>query len=90
MTGVLAVLFILFFLSATSVNKLLNDLLSSHGIVDSWETDKLDSLVKIPILTLSQIIGVAVVVVMPVGVEAELFSKEMFNVLLSLNCAVIL
>ena len=57
--------------------------------MDSWKTDKLDSLVKIPILTLSKNIGVAVVVVMPVGAGAELFSKEMFNVLLSLNCAVI-
>ena len=76
-----------FFLSTTGVNKFLYDLLSSNGIVDSWETDKLDSLVKI--LTLSQNVGVAVVVLMPVGVGAEWFSKELFNVLLSLDCAAI-
>ena len=75
MTGVLAVLFIFFFLSATGVNKFLYDLLSSNGIVDSWETDKLDSLVKILMLTLSQNNGVAVEVVMSVGVGAEWFSK---------------
>ena len=54
-----------FFLSAAGVNKFLYDLLSSNGIVDSWETDKLDSLVKM--LTLSQNIGVAIVVVIPGG-----------------------
>ena len=37
-------------------------------------------------LTLSQNIGVlVVVVVMPVGVAAEWFSKKVFNVLLSLD-----
>ena len=36
-------------------------------------------------LTLSQNIGVLVVVVMPVGVGAEWFSKTVFNVLLSLD-----
>ena len=54
--------------------------------MDSWETDTLDSSVKIPMLTLSQNIGVlVVVVVMPVGVAAEWFSKNVFNVLLSLD-----
>ena len=54
-------------------------------MMDSWETDTLDSSVKIPMLTLSQNIGVLVVVVMPVGVAAEWFSKKVFNVLLSLD-----
>ena len=39
-------------------------------------------------LTLSQNIGIALVVVMHVDVGAEWFSKEVFNVLLSLDCAV--
>ena len=89
MTGVLAVLFTFFYLSATGVNKFLYDLLPSNGIVDSWKTDKLDSLAKIFMLMLSRNIGVAVVVVMRVGVGAEWFSKEVFNVLLLLDCAVI-
>ena len=38
-------------------------------------------------LTLSQNIGVAVVVLIPVGVGAEWFSKEVFNVLMSLDFA---
>ena len=60
-------LFIFFYL-VTGVNKFLYDLLlSSNGIVDSWEIDKLDSLVEILMLWLSQQIGVAVVVVMYVG-----------------------
>ena len=57
--------------------------------MDNWETDKLNSVVKILMLTLSQNIGVAVVVVMPVVVGAKWFSKEVFHVLLSLDCAVI-
>ena len=67
MTRVVAVLFIFFYL-VTGVNKFLYDLLLSYnGIVDSWEIDKLDSLVEILMLTLSQQIGVAVVVVTYVG-----------------------
>ena len=58
-------LLMFFFLSVTGVNKFLYDLLSFNGIVHSWKTDKLDSLVKM--LTLSQNIGVAVVVVIPGG-----------------------
>ena len=54
MAWVVAVLFIFFYL-VTGVNKFLYDLLlSSNGIVDSWEIDKLDSLVKILMLRLSQ------------------------------------
>ena len=61
--------------------------MTCYHLMDGCETDNLDSLVKM--LTLLQSIGVAVVVVMPVGVGAEWFSKEVFNVLLSLDCAVI-
>ena len=78
----------IYILSASGVKKLLYDLLSSNGIVNGWETDKLDSLMKILMLTLSQNIGIALVVVMHVDVGAEWFSKEVFNVLLSLDCAV--
>ena len=58
----------IFFYQVTGVTKFLYDLLlSSNGIVDSWEIDKQDLLVKILLLRLSQQIGVAVVVVMYVG-----------------------
>ena len=65
------------FYQVTGVTKFLYDLvlpsfcmillLSSNGIVDSWEIDKQDLLVKILLLRLPQQIGVAVVVVMYVG-----------------------